>query len=202
MYLRNWQSFQHGQIRLGKAGAAAVCDDASAPAQNDAHMASTRASRPVSPALSQLLPMTPCILRTFRYYRSQSKSSVGRRGEVWFVQPCVAVIGLKWKIKWQFHFPKTCQRSGTKIRQKNFGNFLLFWQVYISKICQLARNLPKNVVRNDPKRADPGEKRRDRHSRRGRSMYRWGWGRRLVRITVMGDSCCLHAGVQTGARCG
>ena len=49
---QNWQSFQPGQIRLGKVGAAAVCDDASAPAQNDAHVASTRASRPVSPALS------------------------------------------------------------------------------------------------------------------------------------------------------
>ena len=52
------------------------------------------------------------------------------------------------------------------------------------------------------KRADPGEKRRDRRSRRGNNRYRWGWGRRLFRITVMGHSCRLHAGVQTGARCG
>ena len=35
MYLRGWQSFQPGQICLGKAGAVAFFDDASAPAPND-----------------------------------------------------------------------------------------------------------------------------------------------------------------------
>ena len=44
------------------------------------------------------------------------------------------------------------------------------------------------------KRADPGDKRRDRRSMRGSSSYWWGWSRRLVRLTVMGCSCCLHAG--------
>ena len=35
IYLRGWQSFQPGQFRLGKAGAAAVRDHASAPAHDD-----------------------------------------------------------------------------------------------------------------------------------------------------------------------
>ena len=99
MYLRGWRSFLPGKIRLSKAVAAAVCDDASAPAQNDAHVAPTRRSRPVSPAVSSLLPMTPCIIRISRYCRSQSESSVQsrvrRRGVVWFIQPCVGVIDLK-----------------------------------------------------------------------------------------------------------
>lgn len=34
--------------------------------------------------------------------------------------------------------------------------------------------------------ADTGKKRRDRCSRQGRGGYRWGRGRRLVRVTVMG----------------
>ena len=51
MYLRGWPSFQPGQIRLGKAVAAAVCGDVSARAQNDAHVASTWVSNPVSPVL-------------------------------------------------------------------------------------------------------------------------------------------------------
>ena len=48
-------------------------------------------------------------------------------------------------------------------------------------------------------RADPGEKRRDRRSRRGSRRYQLDWGRGLVRITAMGHSCCVRAGVRTGA---
>ena len=50
--LRGWQSFQSGQIRLGKAGAAALCNHASKSAQNDTHVASIYAGLTASAASS------------------------------------------------------------------------------------------------------------------------------------------------------
>ena len=109
-YLRGWQSFLPGQIRLAKAVAAVVCDTALATPHYDAHVAPTRRSRPVSPAVSSLLPMTPCIIRISRYCRSWSESSVQsrvrRRGVVWFVQPCVGVFDLKRPMKRQISLSK------------------------------------------------------------------------------------------------
>ena len=89
--------------------------------------------------------MVQCILRTFRYYRSYSKSSVGRRGLVWFGQPLVGVIGLKRQMKGQVLLSQTCQRSGTEILKKRLAFFLLFWQVQISKTFHIGKKLAKKV---------------------------------------------------------
>ena len=57
---------------------------------------------------------------------------------VWFVQPCVGVIGLKWQVKWQTSLSKTLptKRNGN-IHRIVLASFLLFWQV------QMSKNLPK-----------------------------------------------------------
>ena len=98
--------------------------------------------------------MTPCILRIFRYYRSQSKSSVGRRGVV----DCTTLRRRYW-LKWQnetmadLTFQKLANEAERKYPKKKFASFLLFWQVQISKTLpnwqETCQN--KSVVRNDPK---------------------------------------------------
>ena len=83
MYFRGWQSFQPGQIRLGKAAAAAVCDDdASAPAQNDAHgihtgLTASVASPIIAAANDTVYPPYLPLLQ-----KLVNKPSVGRRAVV------------------------------------------------------------------------------------------------------------------------
>ena len=73
---------------------------------------------------------------------------MGRRGVVWFVQPCVSVIGLNSKKIANITFHKLANEAERKYPKKTSASFLLFWQVhiYFHKLAILANTLPNKYV--------------------------------------------------------
>ena len=147
MYLRGWQSFQPGQIPLGKAGAAAVCDDARHP------LKTTPMWHPRGPHGQRRQPHHSCCqlhrVSVVPPAITEVRASLapGDRAS-WGGLVCTTLrwrYWLKWQMKWQISLSKNLPTK----RNGNIQNKV--WQVFcyfekspnFHKLAKLARNLSK-----------------------------------------------------------
>ena len=77
---------------------------------------------------------------------------MGRRGVVWFVQPCVGVVDLKWQMKWQISLFQKFANEAERKYPKNLSKFFaILASPNFQNLVQLARKIAqKSVVRNGP----------------------------------------------------
>ena len=102
--------------RTGKAETAAICHYFSACAHNDRHPCRINTALMASVASPIIAVVNGTVnLHISLYYTSWSKSSAGRLGVVWSVQPWVGVIGLKWQIA-NLSFHKLANEAKRKIK--------------------------------------------------------------------------------------